>query len=89
MKRLLHFSMRQRKCLRKRKCVDREVMLASCREMVTHPNSPKYQATAPDRNGTALSGISNSGTTLEPSKKMDGFFYTAKMIVIITEKATL
>lgn len=37
----------------------------------------------------SLSGISNSGTTLEPSKKIDGFFYTAKMIVTITEKATL
>lgn len=31
---------------------------------------PKHQATAPDRNYTALSGISNSGMTLEPSKKM-------------------
>lgn len=64
-------------------------MLVSCREMVTYPNSPKYQATAPDKNGTALSGISNSGMTLEPSKKMDGFFYIAKMILIITEKTTL
>lgn len=52
-------------------------------------NPPKHQATAADRNGTALSGISNSGMTLEPSKKIDVFFYIAKMIVIITEKATL
>lgn len=68
---------------------EREVMLASCREMVTHPISTKHQVTAPDRNGTALGGVSNSGMTLEPSKKMDGSFYIAKMIVIIIEKATL
>lgn len=72
-KRLLHLSMKQRKYLRKWKGVDREVMLASCTGMVTHPNSPKHQATAPDRNGTALCGISNNRMTLEPSKKMDGF----------------
>lgn len=64
-------------------------MLASRREMVTHPNTPKHQATAPDREGRevtgiAISGISNSWMTLESSKKMDGFFYIAKMIVITT-----
>lgn len=87
MERPLHLSMKRRKCLRKRKCVDGEVMLASCREMVTHPKTPKDQATAPDREftDTAVSGISISGTTLESSKKMDGFFYIAKMIAITTE----
>lgn len=40
-------------------------MLASRREMVTHPNTPKHQAAAPDREdrevtGIAISGISNS-----------------------------
>jgi len=59
MERPLHLSMKQTKCLRKRKCADGAVMLASCREMVPHQNTPKHQAAAPDREvtDTAISGF--------------------------------
>lgn len=62
-------------------------MLASCWEMETHRNAPKHQATALDREviDTAISEISNSRMTLESSKKMDAFFYIAKIIVITTK----
>lgn len=66
-------------------------MLPHCSEMVTHPNILKHQATASDREvmDTAIRGISKSGMSLELSKKMNVFFYTAKTIVITTEKAEL
>lgn len=55
--------------------------------METHRNAPKHQATALDREviDTAISEISNSRMTLESSKKMDAFFYIAKIIVITTK----